>query len=162
MENIINFIRRIRNLGSHKVGIVKIIPPLSVKARVREYTGSKVLGMIIPTPQEQLIKKVVDDVYIEENHKKNPMSVSKYRDIANSKLYKTLCYKTDMDLEVKYWQSYPERTIVPIYGSGVSATLIDEANTVWYLYFNIFPISKNFFLPKHILNTAISTSLTKS
>ena len=90
MENIINFIRRIRNLGSHKVGIVKIIPPLSVKARVREYTGSKVLGMIIPTPQEQLIKKVVDDVYIEENHKKNPMSVSKYRDIANSKLYKTM------------------------------------------------------------------------
>ena len=130
-KNIINYIRHIENLGGHKAGIVKIIPPLGWKARIEGYTGIDVLNMIIPTPQEQVIKKVVDDVYIEENHKKNSMSVSEYRDIANSKLYKTPCHKTDMHLENIYWKSYPERKIVPIYGSGVSATLIDEADTVW-------------------------------
>ena len=74
-KNIINYIRHIENICGHKAGIVKIIPPLGWKARIGGYKGNDVLDMIIQTPQEQVIKKVVDDVYAVENYKKNSMSV---------------------------------------------------------------------------------------
>ena len=49
-----------------------------------------------------------------------------------------------MDLEDKYWQSYPESTIPPIYGSGVSATLIDESRHSVVIIFQDFPLGKLF------------------
>ncbi|KAH0520432.1 Lysine-specific demethylase 4D [Microtus ochrogaster] len=84
--------------------------------------------MVIGTPLQQVVSGQAG-VFTQFHKKRKAMTVGQYRDLANSKKYRTPPHVNFEDLERKYWKNRYFGS--PVYGADVSGSLFDENTQHW-------------------------------
>ncbi|KAL2098214.1 hypothetical protein ACEWY4_007421 [Coilia grayii] len=111
--------------GAHRAGLAKIIPPKEWKPR---RTYDDIDELVIHAPIQQMVAGQ-SGLFTQYNIQKKPMTVKKFRQLANSEKYCTPRHMNFEDLERKYWKNLT--FVSPIYGADVSGTLYDEGVEEW-------------------------------
>ncbi|XP_041346695.1 lysine-specific demethylase 4C-like [Gigantopelta aegis] len=119
------FISYMEEHGAHHNGIAKIIPPKEWKP-CRDYNG--VDDFVIPTPVSQFVTGQ-QGVYQVFNIQKKSLIFSKFKEMANSDLYKPPKVKDNEELERKYWKNVTFNP--PIYGADIPGSLYDQDVKEW-------------------------------
>ncbi|XP_057622796.1 lysine-specific demethylase 4D-like [Chionomys nivalis] len=119
------YIAYMESQGAHRAGLAKVIPPKEWRAR---QSYEDVSDMVIGTPLQQVVSGQAG-VFTQFHKKKKAMTVGQYRDLANSKKYRTPPHVNFEDLERKYWKNRYFGS--PIYGADVSGSLFDENTQHW-------------------------------
>lgn len=84
--------------------------------------------MKIPAPISQIVSGK-QGLYQQINVQQRPLSVKKFRDIANSDRYATPKHFDYADLERKYWKNITY--IAPIYAADINGSLTDPDLKIW-------------------------------
>ncbi|XP_063074336.1 lysine-specific demethylase 4C isoform X2 [Engraulis encrasicolus] len=111
--------------GAQRAGLAKIIPPKEWKPR---RTYDDIDDLVIQAPIQQMVAGQ-SGLFTQYNIQKKPMTVDKFRQLANSEKYCTPRHMNFEDLERKYWKNLT--FVSPIYGADVSGTLYDEGVEEW-------------------------------
>ncbi|XP_041512702.1 lysine-specific demethylase 4D-like [Microtus oregoni] len=119
------YIAYMESQGAHRAGLAKVIPPKEWRAR---QSYEDVSDMVIGTPLQQVVSGQAG-VFTQFHKKRKAMTVGQYRDLANSKKYRTPPHVNFEDLERKYWKNRYFGS--PIYGADVSGSLFDENTQHW-------------------------------
>ncbi|XP_075823645.1 lysine-specific demethylase 4D-like [Microtus pennsylvanicus] len=119
------YIAYMESQGAHRAGLAKVIPPKEWRAR---QSYEDVSDMVIGTPLQQVVSGRAG-VFTQFHKKRKAMTVGQYRDLANSKKYRTPPHVNFEDLERKYWKNRYFGS--PIYGADVSGSLFDENTQHW-------------------------------
>ncbi|CAO2636123.1 Lysine-specific demethylase 4D [Lemmus lemmus] len=119
------YIAYMESQGAHRAGLAKVIPPKEWRAR---QSYEDVSDMLISTPLQQVVSGRAG-VFTQFHKKRKAMTVGHYRDLANSKKYRTPPHLNFEDLERKYWKNRYFGS--PIYGADVSGSLFDGKTQNW-------------------------------
>ncbi|KAM7338054.1 hypothetical protein ACRRTK_004173 [Alexandromys fortis] len=119
------YIAYMESQGAHRAGLAKVIPPKEWRARL---SYEDISDMVIGTPLQQVVSGQAG-VFTQYHKKKKAMTVGQYRDLANSKKYRTPPHVNFEDLERKYWKN--RYFGAPIYGADVSGSLFNENTQHW-------------------------------
>ncbi|KAM7338053.1 hypothetical protein ACRRTK_004172 [Alexandromys fortis] len=119
------YIAYMESQGAHRAGLAKVIPPKEWRAR---QSYEDVSDMVIGTPLQQVVSGRAG-VFTQYHKKRKAMTVGQYRDLANSKKYRTPLHLNFEDLERKYWKNRLYES--PIYGADVSGSLFDGKTQNW-------------------------------
>jgi jumonji domain-containing protein 2 len=120
------YIKHMEDLGAHKIGLAKVIPP---KEWVPRKAGYDNIDLTIPAPIEQQCIHGTKGTFKVFNVAKKPMTVSDFAAMANSPKYRTPTNRGYEDLERKFWTNLTINR--PIYGADVSGTLTDADQDSW-------------------------------
>ena len=119
------YIAYMESQGAHRAGLAKVIPPKEWRA---QQSYEDVSDMVIGTPLQQVVSGRAG-VFTQYHKKRKAMTVGQYRDLANSKKYRTPPHVNFEDLERKYWKNRYFGS--PIYGADVSGSLFDGKTQHW-------------------------------
>lgn len=122
------YIQHLEDNGAHHAGLAKIIPPKEWVPRKRGYDNLDDLNITIPSPICQVVTGK-QGLYQQVNIQKKPLTVSQFKDLAESKRYETPQHFNFEDLERKYWSNITY--VAPIYGADVSGSITDPNVNEW-------------------------------
>ncbi|KAM6170105.1 lysine-specific demethylase 4C [Rhynchocyon petersi] len=111
--------------GAHRAGLAKVIPPEGWRPR-KSYDD--IDDLLIPAPIQQMVTGQ-SGLFTQYNIQKKAMTVSEFRQLANSGKYCTPRYMDYEDLERKYWKNLT--FVAPIYGADVNGSIYDEGVNEW-------------------------------
>lgn len=123
-----SFIAAMEAQGAHRAGLAKVIPPPQWSAR---QTYDDIGDIVIPSPLQQLVSGKAG-VFTQYHKKKKAMSLSDYRQLANSDKYRAPAQLSLDQVERLYWRSRAYGA-PPIYGADVSGSLFHHHTTAWNL-----------------------------
>ncbi|XP_058518292.1 lysine-specific demethylase 4D-like [Ochotona princeps] len=123
-----SFIAAMEAQGAHRAGLAKVIPPPQWSAR---QTYHDIGDIVIPSPLQQVVSGKAG-VFTQYHKKRKAMSLSDYRQLANSDKYRAPAHLSLDQVEKLYWRSRAYGA-PPIYGADVSGSLFDDNTTVWNL-----------------------------
>ncbi|EDV23010.1 uncharacterized protein TRIADDRAFT_27796 [Trichoplax adhaerens] len=123
-KNFNQYVKFIEECGAHKIGLAKVIPPSSWKAR-SNYDDIE-LTITAPIMQTILGK---NGMYEQINIQKKTVSLKNFEKMAISDRYKPPKSTDYNDLERKYWKNITFHS--PIYGADVSGSLYDPDIKDW-------------------------------
>ncbi|XP_059469656.1 probable lysine-specific demethylase 4B isoform X2 [Neocloeon triangulifer] len=125
-----SYVSYMESQGANLAGLAKVIPPPEWKPRSGTYDMSEIGHFKIPAPISQILNGV-GGTYQQINLQKKPMTVSEYKELAESMKY---CkYRPPLgdneEVERAYWKHilYGEQ----IYGADVSGSLMDDDLKEW-------------------------------
>jgi len=124
------YLQKIEDLGAHKAGLAKIIPPKEWIPRRSGYnlrTEKDLANMKIPSPICQVVTGN-RGIYQSINVQKKSMTVKEYVDHVK-KGNEPPKYSTYEELERKYWKNIT--FIAPLYGADVWGSITDESCDSW-------------------------------
>nr|XP_002708488.2 lysine-specific demethylase 4D isoform X2 [Oryctolagus cuniculus] len=122
-----NYIAYMESQGAHRGGLAKVIPPKEWRAR---QTYDDIDDILITRPLQQVAYGGAG-VFTQFHKKNKAMTLSEYRQLANSTKYQTPPHLNFEDLERKYWKN--RLYDAPIYGADISGSLFDENTAHWNL-----------------------------
>jgi len=123
------YLQKIEDLGAHKAGLAKIIPPKEWIPRRSGYnlrTEKDLANMKIPSPICQVVTGN-RGIYQSINVQKKSMTVKEYVDHVKSN--EPPKYSTYEELERKYWKNIT--FIAPLYGADVWGSITDQSCDSW-------------------------------
>lgn len=123
MGDFSGYIKHIHDLGGHRAGLAKIVPPADYKPRKVGYGDEKLYNMNITNPIKQKVEGE-SGLYQQYNLvEKKKISVRNFKKLAEDK-YTTPEHSSYDDLERIFWKNV---FIQPsIYGADVSGSLFDD------------------------------------
>ena len=125
------YIQYIESLGAHKAGVAKIIAPPEWIPRKQGYANVEEFNFTVQTPIKQHFNQVgPKGAYQTKGIVKQPMSLVEYKQLANSKPYKTPPHTSYEDLEQMYWKTLSTNP-PPVYGCDVGESMTDKDQKVW-------------------------------
>lgn len=124
MKDFSSYIGRIEELGAHKAGLAKIIPPPEWAPRKASYNSDDVWDINIPNPVKQKFWQSGNrGVYSWNKNEKRKCSVKQFKNI-NDKFHRTPEHSSLEELENIYWATISGGET--IYGADVQYTLFDS------------------------------------
>lgn len=124
MKDFSGYLKKMEDLGAHKAGLAKIIPPPEWKPRKdMNYECREIDEIQIRAPIQQVVSGR-QGIYQQYNVTKRTMTVAQFRNLANSSRYATPDYFDYDELERKYWKNVAYNPA--IYGADVSGSLYDD------------------------------------
>ncbi|XP_073227774.1 lysine-specific demethylase 4C-like isoform X1 [Porites lutea] len=126
LEEFANFsiyIRKMEEMGAHRAGVAKVIPPKEWIPR-RSYED---VDITIPAPILQVVTGT-QGLYQLFNVQKKEMSLSDFKELANSESHKPPTNDPD-EIERKYWKNVTFNN--PIYAADIPGTIFDKNVQEW-------------------------------
>ena len=125
------YMHYIESKGAHKAGVAKIIVPPEWVPRKEGYANIDDFNFTVQRPVKQHYNPVGSKgSYQSKGIVKQPMLLSEYRKLVNSKPYKTPSHTSYEDLEQKFWKTL-SLDPPPVYGCDVGESLTDKDQKVW-------------------------------
>ena len=123
-----SYVRQMEEDGCHLTGICKVVVPDEWVARRRGYDVDSfdfrierpVAQKMVPLGDVKGVYQAKSSVYGEGG---TSLSIREYRDLAESRQYRTPEHEDDDDLERKYWKHI--RFVPPVYGADVTQSITD-------------------------------------
>lgn len=122
------FVKYMEEQGAHHAGLAKIIPPKEWIPRKNGYDNLDDLNITIPAPICQVVTGK-QGRYQQVNIQKKPLTVSQFKELAETKRYETPSHFDYEDLERKYWGNVSY--CPPIYGADVCGSITDPHVNEW-------------------------------
>ncbi|CAG9809290.1 unnamed protein product [Chironomus riparius] len=126
------YIKYIESQGAHRAGLAKIIPPKEYVPRKQGYSDLTKLKVTIKKPLCQVVAKVKDKgdgVYQQVNVPMKSMTVTDFKNLANSPKYCTPPHRNYAELEQIYWNRMTSH--FGIYGADVCGSITDPDYEYW-------------------------------
>lgn len=126
------YIQYIESQGAHRAGLAKIIPPKEFVPRKQGYSDLTKLKVSIKKPLCQVVSKVKgkgEGVYQQVNVPMRSMTVTEFKNLANSPKYATPPHRNYAELEQLYWNRMTSH--FGIYGADVCGSITDPDYDYW-------------------------------
>ncbi|KAG5673222.1 hypothetical protein PVAND_003286 [Polypedilum vanderplanki] len=126
------YIAYIESKGAHRAGLARIIPPKEYVPRRQGYNDLTKLRVTIKKPICQVVANVRPThpgVYQQVNVPLRSMTVSDFRDLANSTKYAPPPHRSYSELEQIYWNKITSHC--GIYGADVCGSITDPTCENW-------------------------------
>lgn len=117
------YIRKMEEMGAHRAGVAKVIPPKEWVPRKRY----EEIDVTIPAPILQVVSGT-QGLYQLFNVQKKAMSLTEFKKLANSEKHKPPTGDPD-EIERKYWKNATFNN--PVYAADIPGTIYDEGVKEW-------------------------------